>query len=58
MSYILILKSNDKMKTHPLQTTLRFFRWYCHPKLPERIEGDLMEVYDQRVKEMENERLI
>lgn len=24
---------------------LRFFRWYCHPKLLNRIEGDLMEVY-------------
>jgi putative ABC transport system permease protein len=28
----------------------RFFRWYCHPKLVERIEGDLCEVYYERVE--------
>jgi ABC-type antimicrobial peptide transport system permease subunit len=26
----------------------RFFRWYCHPKLVDHIEGDLLEVYGQR----------
>lgn len=31
---------------------LRFFRWYCHPKLLKYIEGDLMELYDERVKEI------
>ena len=29
---------------------LRFFRWYCHPKLQKYIEGDLMELYDERLK--------
>src|SRR5690606_30157149 len=29
---------------------LRFFRWYCHPKMQDYIEGDLMEVYERRVK--------
>jgi putative ABC transport system permease protein len=29
---------------------LRFFRWYCHPKLKDHIEGDLMEVYNEQVK--------
>ncbi len=38
-------------KTHPPKTALRFFRWYCHPKLVKHIEGDLMELYDERVKE-------
>lgn len=28
---------------------LRFFRWYCHPKLRDHIEGDLLEVYQRRV---------
>lgn len=26
----------------------RFFRWYCHPKLLKYIEGDLMELYEER----------
>ncbi|HEX5167601.1 MAG TPA: ABC transporter permease, partial [Cyclobacteriaceae bacterium] len=29
----------------------RFFRWYCHPELMKYIEGDLVELYDERVKE-------
>jgi putative ABC transport system permease protein len=29
---------------------LRFFRWYCHPKLTDHIEGDLLEVYGDRLK--------
>src|SRR5689334_13474178 len=37
------------MRTPP-KIFLRFFRWYCRPKLLERIEGDLLEVYQQRVK--------
>jgi hypothetical protein len=27
----------------------RFFRWYCHPRLLSHIEGDLIEVYRERV---------
>lgn len=27
---------------------LRFFRWYCHPKLRDHIEGDLLEVYNEQ----------
>ena len=26
----------------------RFFRWFCHPKLRDSIEGDLMELYEER----------
>lgn len=39
------------MKLHPSPPRffLRFFRWYCHPKLKNHIEGDLMEVYNERV---------
>jgi putative ABC transport system permease protein len=35
----------------PPQIPLRFFRWFCHPKLRNHIEGDLMELYEERVKE-------
>ncbi len=38
------------MKSPP-QLPLRFFRWFCHPMLQKYIEGDLMELYDERVKE-------
>ena len=36
----------------PPQLPLRFFRWFCHPKLRDHIEGDLVELYDERVKEI------
>lgn len=31
---------------------LRFFRWYCHPKLRDSIEGDLMELHRERVEQI------
>ncbi len=40
------------MKTNPPKFFLRFFRWFCHPKLLDHIEGDLMEVYQQRLKKV------
>jgi putative ABC transport system permease protein len=36
------------MKSNPPKLFLRFFRWYCHPKMQDYIEGDLMEVYETR----------
>jgi len=39
------------MKYSPPKLPLRFFRWFCHPKLLKYIEGDLMELYEERVKE-------
>ncbi len=39
------------MKRTPPQLPLRFFRWFCHPKLLKYIEGDLIELYEERVKE-------
>ncbi len=36
--------------TFPPKLFLRFFRWYCHPKMRDYIEGDLMEVYAMRAK--------
>jgi putative ABC transport system permease protein len=39
------------MRNLPPSVFLRFFRWYCHPRLTDHIEGDLIEVYNERVKE-------
>ncbi len=39
------------MKNSPPKSFLRFFRWYCHPKLVDFIEGDLIEEYQERVRE-------
>ncbi len=36
--------------TVPPKRFLRFFRWFCHPDLKLTIEGDLMELYDERVR--------
>ena len=33
----------------PPKIFLRFFRWYCHPKLVDHIEGDLLEEYRKRL---------
>lgn len=38
-------------KPNPPKLLLRFFRWYCHPKVQDYVEGDLMEVYERRVKQ-------
>ena len=34
----------------PPRLLLRLFRWYCHPKLVDHIEGDLLEEYGRRLK--------
>src|SRR6478736_7162029 len=34
----------------PPKIFLRFFRWFCHPKLRDHIEGDLMELYEENLK--------
>jgi putative ABC transport system permease protein len=39
----------DKKGYDPPQFALRFFRWYCHPKLRHTIEGDLIELYHERL---------
>src|SRR6478736_9847387 len=36
----------------PPSIPLHFFRWFCHPKLRDHIEGDMMELYEERVKEI------
>jgi putative ABC transport system permease protein len=37
--------------SNPPNLPLRFFRWFCHPKLLKYIEGDLMELYEERVEQ-------
>ncbi len=37
---------------HPPKLALRFFRWYCNPRLRDYIEGDLTEVYERRRKKL------
>ena len=39
------------MNPSPPKLLLRFFRWFCHPELHRYIEGDLLELYEERVKE-------
>ncbi len=39
------------MTPTPPRLFLKFFRWFCHPRLLYAIEGDLLELYDERVKE-------
>jgi putative ABC transport system permease protein len=36
----------------PPRQFLKLFRWYCHPRLVDHIEGDLIEVYNQRLTRM------
>ncbi len=38
-------------KHYPPQFLLRLFHWFCHPDLVKYIEGDLIELFDQNVKE-------
>jgi putative ABC transport system permease protein len=39
-----------EIKPYPPNLFLRFFRWYCDPRLADDIEGDLIEVYRKRVR--------
>jgi ABC-type antimicrobial peptide transport system permease subunit len=36
-------------RKYPPKSILRFFRWYCHPRLADHIEGDLIEIYRKRI---------
>ena len=38
------------MKNSPPRFFLRFFRWYCDPKLRDHIEGDMTEIYNERLE--------
>lgn len=38
------------MDNQPSKFFQKFLRWFCHPRLIKPIEGDLMELYEERVK--------
>jgi putative ABC transport system permease protein len=40
----------------PPRAFLRFFRWFCHPDLHPFVEGDLLELYQERRKESGKKR--
>ena len=40
-----------KPRPSPPTYFLRFFRWFCHPDLQPYIEGDLIELYEEKLKE-------
>lgn len=39
------------MNERPPKFFLRLFRWYCHPDMLGHIEGDMMQLYAERVRE-------
>src|SRR5258707_15733040 len=41
----------ENNKNKPPNLFLKFFRLYCHPKLRDHIEGDLLECYNEQVRE-------
>ncbi len=43
-------------KPSPPKPLLRFFHWFCHPELHPFIEGDLLELYEERVEEQGKRR--
>lgn len=43
----MVMKKNSPS---PPRLFHRFFRWFCHPELQKYIEGDLLELYDERLK--------
>ncbi len=40
------------MNDQPPKLFIKLFRWFCHPRLLRPIEGDLMELYHERAKEL------
>lgn len=40
------------MNNQPPELFRQFFRWFCHPRLVKPIEGDLMELYHERLDEL------
>lgn len=40
---------SGRIDSEPPKYMLRFFRWFCHPELLPYVEGDLHELYNERV---------
>ncbi|MEM1134299.1 MAG: ABC transporter permease [Bacteroidota bacterium] len=45
-------KEQNHIAPSPPRLFLRFFYWFCHPSLHVYIEGDLLELYQERVKKI------
>jgi len=45
-----VSKQGNHIDPSPPRFILRFFKWFCHPDLHTYIEGDLMEIYKERVE--------
>lgn len=45
------MKDRKPSPPSPPKLARRFFRWFCHPDLLKYIEGDLIELFEENVKE-------
>ena len=45
------MKEKGSKEVVPPKLFVNFLRWFCHPDLHRFIEGDLMELYEQKLKE-------
>ncbi|MEM1134296.1 MAG: ABC transporter permease [Bacteroidota bacterium] len=45
-------KEKNHIAPTPPRFLFRFFKWFCHPDLHTYIEGDLLELYQERVKQL------
>jgi putative ABC transport system permease protein len=48
----------NESRKYPPRLFIRFLRWFCHPELHDYIEGDLLEIYQRRLKNSGKERRI
>src|SRR5688572_21961989 len=50
------LSGNERLNNEPPKFMMRFFRWFCHPDLLRFIEGDLYELYNERMSRIGKRR--
>ncbi len=41
---------SDSPSIQPPRLLIRFLRWFCHPELIEDVEGDLLELFEERIQ--------
>ncbi len=39
------------LRSHPPKAALRFFKWFCDPRLHKYLEGDLLELFERNIKQ-------
>jgi putative ABC transport system permease protein len=47
---------NERLNHEPPKYIMQFFRWFCHPDLLHFIEGDLYELYNERMSRLGKRR--